>query len=104
LLGTSGTRPALRPVAGRTGARRRWGALMRVSHWIGIDETGRGAIGLTRQDVIDALPGARTVAIASYSVWDLTKAVGLARTLPIQFGVERLGNSVGALRREIARW
>jgi hypothetical protein len=75
-----------------------------VNHWIAIDETGRGAIGLTKEAALAALPGARTVAIASYSVWDLTKTVGRCGTLPIQFGVERLGNSVGALRREVSRW
>jgi hypothetical protein len=75
-----------------------------VNHWIAIDETGRGAIGLTKEAALAALPGARTVAIASYSVWDLTKTVGRLGTLPIQFGVERLGNSVNALRREVAKW
>jgi hypothetical protein len=75
-----------------------------VNHWIAIDETGRGAIGLTKEAALAALPGARTVAIASYSVWDLTKTVGRLGTLQIRFGVERLGNSVSALRREVSRW
>jgi hypothetical protein len=77
---------------------------MHVKHFVGIDETGRGAIGLTREDVLDALPGAKTVAIASYGVWDLSRAVIRGGVLPVRFAVERIGNSVGALRREVARW
>jgi hypothetical protein len=60
-----------------------------VNHWIAIDETGRGAIGLTREAAVAALPGARTLAIATYAVWDLSAAMIRGGTLPIQFDVER---------------
>jgi hypothetical protein len=62
-----------------------------VNHWIAIDETGRGAIGLTRKDVLDALPGARTVAVSTYAVWDLSMAMCRGGTLPIRFELERKG-------------
>jgi hypothetical protein len=60
-----------------------------VNHWIAIDETGRGAIGLTRKAVIDALPGARTVAVSTYPVWDLSMTMCGGGTLPIRFELER---------------
>jgi hypothetical protein len=60
-----------------------------VNHWIAIDETGRGAIGLTREDVLNALPGARNVATATYACWDLSIAMCRGCTLPIRFEPER---------------
>jgi hypothetical protein len=62
-----------------------------VNHWIAIDETGRGAVGLTKQDVVNALPGARTVAIATYACWDLSMAMCRGGILPIRFELERNG-------------
>jgi hypothetical protein len=62
-----------------------------VNHWIAIDETGRGAIGLTREDAINALPGARNVATATYACWDLSIAMCRGGTLSIQFEPERKG-------------
>jgi hypothetical protein len=60
-----------------------------VNHWIAIDETGRGAIALTREDAINALPGARAVAIATYACWDLSMAMCRGGILPIQFSLEQ---------------
>jgi hypothetical protein len=65
-----------------------------VNHWIAIDETGRGAIALTRKDALDALPGARTIAIATYRCWDLSAAMIRGGHLPIQFSVEQHGTRV----------
>jgi hypothetical protein len=62
-----------------------------VNHWIAIDETGRGAIALTREDAINALPGARNVATATYACWDLSMAMCRGGTLSIQFEPERKG-------------
>jgi hypothetical protein len=60
-----------------------------VNHWIAIDETGRGAIALTREDAVNALSGARTVAIANYACWDLSMAMCRGGILPIRFELER---------------
>jgi hypothetical protein len=65
-----------------------------VNHWIAIDETGRGAIGLTREDVVNALSGARTIAIATYACWDLSMAMCRGGILPIQFSLEQHGARV----------
>jgi hypothetical protein len=62
-----------------------------VNHWIAIDETGRGAIALTREDAINALPGARNVATATYACWDLSMAMARGGTLSIRFEPERKG-------------
>jgi hypothetical protein len=62
-----------------------------VNHWIAIDDTGRGAIGLTREDVLNALPGARNVATATYACWDLSMAMCRGGTLSIRFELERKG-------------
>jgi hypothetical protein len=62
-----------------------------VNHWIVVDETGRGAIALTREDAINALPGARAVAIATYACWDLSMAMLRGGTLPVQFSLEQHG-------------
>jgi hypothetical protein len=69
-----------------------------VNHWIAIDETGRGAVGLTKQDVLNALPGARNVAIATYACWDLSMAMCRGGTLQIQFSVEQHGTRSKALQ------
>jgi hypothetical protein len=62
-----------------------------VNHWIAIDETGRGAIALTREDAINALPGARAVAVSTYPVWDLSRAMIRGGHLAIQFSLEQHG-------------
>lgn len=73
-----------------------------VNHWIAVDETGRGAIGLTKRDVINALPGARAVVISTWPAWDLSMA--MVRGTPLRFSMERIGDSVGPVRREVRRW
>jgi hypothetical protein len=78
---------------------------MRVTLHIAIDETGRGAIALTREQAVSAVGDTPRIAVASFPCWDLSAAMARGGHLPIQFSLEKdSGASSGALRREVKSW
>jgi len=58
---------------------------MRVSLWIAVNGQGNGAVGLTEESVLNALPHSKQVALSRLSVWTLCAAMVRASVLPVRF-------------------
>ena len=58
---------------------------MRVSLWIAVNEQGRGAVGLTEDDVVNALPDSNQIALSELSAWAICAAMMGASVLLVRF-------------------
>jgi hypothetical protein len=56
-----------------------------VNLWIAVNEQGRGAVGLTEDDVVNALPNSNQIALSQLSVWALCGAMLRASVLSVRF-------------------
>jgi hypothetical protein len=68
----------------------------RIELWVAVGRTGRGAIGLSRQEALKNVAGAPAVAVDKVSVWALCGAILRAAALPIAFNLEHRGHGVPA--------
>ena len=58
---------------------------MRVSLWIAVNGQGHGGLGLSEEDVLNALPHSSHVVLSRLSVWTLCAAMVRASVLPVRF-------------------